>query len=170
VESGPSTTFSREIAKGNRRRGDLIANQPMKLTGAAILVPRGMKVLQAAPAAYPYHSETWETMRVAYCWRCKEEVPMLDEQEYDDIMVLLTAANDESPDYLTAFGIAKDAAVDELLRPVFDVYEKMTGIRPSNTDRMLHHRLSLFGPPCSKCGKLLRTPRAKKCLMCGMSE
>ena len=26
----------------------------MKLTGAAILVSRGMKVLQAAPAAYPY--------------------------------------------------------------------------------------------------------------------
>jgi hypothetical protein len=26
----------------------------MKLTGAAILVSRGKKVLQAAPAAYPY--------------------------------------------------------------------------------------------------------------------
>jgi hypothetical protein len=26
----------------------------MKLTGAAILVSRGMKVLQAVPAAYPY--------------------------------------------------------------------------------------------------------------------
>jgi hypothetical protein len=28
----------------------------MKLTGAAILVSRGLKVLQAAPAAYPYRS------------------------------------------------------------------------------------------------------------------
>jgi hypothetical protein len=28
----------------------------MKLTGAAILVSRGMNVLQAAPAAYPYRS------------------------------------------------------------------------------------------------------------------
>jgi hypothetical protein len=28
----------------------------MKLTGAAILVSRSMKVLQAAPAAYPYRS------------------------------------------------------------------------------------------------------------------
>jgi hypothetical protein len=28
----------------------------MKLTGAAILVSRGMKVLQAAPAACPYRS------------------------------------------------------------------------------------------------------------------
>ena len=32
------------------------ANKRMKLTGAAILVSRGMKVLQAAPAAYPYRS------------------------------------------------------------------------------------------------------------------
>jgi hypothetical protein len=29
------------------------ANQRMKLTGAAILVSRDMKFLQAAPAAYP---------------------------------------------------------------------------------------------------------------------
>src|SRR5438445_485531 len=29
----------------------------MKLTGAAILVPRGAKVLQAAPAAYPFRSD-----------------------------------------------------------------------------------------------------------------
>src|SRR6266404_3704349 len=34
------------------------ANQRIKLTGAAILVSRGMKVLQAAPAAYPYRSAT----------------------------------------------------------------------------------------------------------------
>ena len=34
--------------------GGASANQRMKLTGAAILVSRGMKVLQAAPAAYPY--------------------------------------------------------------------------------------------------------------------
>src|SRR2546422_1025472 len=35
------------------------ANHRMKLTGAAILVSRGMKVLQAAPAAYPYRSAVW---------------------------------------------------------------------------------------------------------------
>jgi hypothetical protein len=30
----------------------------MKLTGAAILVSRGTKILQAAPAAYPYRSSS----------------------------------------------------------------------------------------------------------------
>jgi hypothetical protein len=36
----------------------------MKLTGAAILVSRGMKVLQAAPAAYPYRSAAWRGILV----------------------------------------------------------------------------------------------------------
>ena len=37
------------------------ANQRMKLTGAAILVSPGMKVSQAAPAAYPYRCAAWRT-------------------------------------------------------------------------------------------------------------
>src|SRR5438105_2542016 len=37
-------------------RGDRSGIHRLKLTGAAILVSRGMKVLQAAPAAYPYRS------------------------------------------------------------------------------------------------------------------
>jgi hypothetical protein len=36
----------------------------MKLTGAAILVSRGIKLLQAAPAAYPFRSAA-EDVRVA---------------------------------------------------------------------------------------------------------
>ena len=41
----------------------------MKLTGAAILVSRGMKVLQAAPAAYPYRYAASLTMErlCSYC-------------------------------------------------------------------------------------------------------
>ena len=44
--------------------------QRMKLTGAAILVSRGMKVLQAAPAAYPYRSAliAWGSLGVPL-WR-----------------------------------------------------------------------------------------------------
>ena len=39
---------------------ELAANQKLQLTGAAILVSRGIKVLQAAPAAYPYRSAAGE--------------------------------------------------------------------------------------------------------------
>jgi hypothetical protein len=46
----------------------------MKLTGAAILVSRGMKVLQAAPAAYPYRSATrlWERPKNRTLTRSKQ--------------------------------------------------------------------------------------------------
>jgi hypothetical protein len=110
-------------------------------------------------------------MRVAYCWRCKKDVPMLEDAEYDHIWGLISAAAQDLPEYRKAFKIpAGEITVDDMLRPVFDVYEKMTGIRTSDTSEILHHRLSLYGPPCSGCGKLLRTPRAAKCLMCGKSK
>src|SRR5438874_2904736 len=53
IWSHPSSFFAREsylLLTMTR------PNQRMKLTGAAILVSRGMKVLQAASAAYPYRS------------------------------------------------------------------------------------------------------------------
>lgn len=40
-------------------------NKRMKLTGAAILVSRGMKVLQAAPAAYPYRPSTLFSLKTS---------------------------------------------------------------------------------------------------------
>ena len=45
------------LVSGGEKRGHRRISRPnhrMKLTGAAILVSRGMNVLQAAPAAYPY--------------------------------------------------------------------------------------------------------------------
>jgi hypothetical protein len=39
----------------------MISIKRMKLTGAATLVSRGMKVLQAAPAAYPFRSPSMHT-------------------------------------------------------------------------------------------------------------
>ena len=44
--------YRTDSKKGHRRLA--LRNQRMKLSGAAILVSRGMKVLQAAMAAYPY--------------------------------------------------------------------------------------------------------------------
>ena len=45
----------------------------MKLTGAAILASRGMKVLQAAPAAYPYRSATEAVMSDAFLIKGRTE-------------------------------------------------------------------------------------------------
>jgi hypothetical protein len=45
----------------------MISIKRMKLTGAAVLVSRGMKVLQAAPAAYPYRSPSEVTCFDSAC-------------------------------------------------------------------------------------------------------
>jgi hypothetical protein len=52
-------------------------NQRMKLTGAANLVSRGIKVLRAAPAAYPYRS-TSETQRMGGVFGALAWNPRLD--------------------------------------------------------------------------------------------
>src|ERR1019366_7281983 len=68
-----------------------------------------------------------KNMRIGFCWRCKKDVPMLDDNEFEQITTLLSAADQELPEYREAFNIPDgDVTVDELLRPVFDVYEKMT--------------------------------------------
>jgi len=51
--------------------------------------------------------------------------------------------------------------------PVLREYERITGFHETNINALYHHVVSLYGPPCSKCGKPLRTPRARFCAACG---
>jgi hypothetical protein len=53
----------------------------MKLTGAGILVSCGIKVLQAAPAAYPYRSPA-ESMR-----RCMSQLDEVADPDCFDLMI-----------------------------------------------------------------------------------
>jgi len=43
--------------------------------------------------------------------------------------------------------------------PVLREYERITGFHETNPNAVYHHRLALYGPGCSNCGKPLRTPR-----------
>jgi hypothetical protein len=74
---------------------------------------------------------------------------MLDEQEWDLVHQCL----------LQGPAAKREAALAR--------YFEITGFRETNPNAIWHHRLSLFGPPCASCGKLLRTPRAKLCAACG---
>jgi hypothetical protein len=86
-------------------------------------------------------------MKLAWCWKCEKEVPMVDETEY---RALLTHDADRS---------------------VIDEYQRLTGLSllPGLTTRklILSHRLSRYGSPCPSCGKPLRTPKATFCAECG---
>jgi hypothetical protein len=55
---------------------------------------------------------------------------------------------------------------ESMFGPVLREYERITGFRETNPNAIYHHVLSMYGPPCAKCGKPLRTPRAKICGAC----
>jgi hypothetical protein len=57
--------------------------------------------------------------------------------------------------------------VSERFQPALDLYEKLTGFKDTNINAVMHHRISLYGPPCENCGKPLRTPQASFCAACG---
>jgi hypothetical protein len=89
---------------------------------------------------------------------------MLDEAEYSIIRDLHTQAVRRGK--ASAVNLDR-AAIDALFSPVLDAYERITGCRDVKIDAVMHHRLSLFGPPCNRCAKPLRTPRAAYCAACG---
>jgi hypothetical protein len=87
-------------------------------------------------------------MKMLWCWRCKTEMPMLDEVEFHRVLSFWAKGAGET-DRERKFGA--------MLRE----YERITGLPETGPNAIYHHRLSIYGPPCSKCGKPLRTPRAK---------
>jgi hypothetical protein len=91
-------------------------------------------------------------MRMLWCWRCRADMPMLDEPEFEKIKSL--------------FWSAPLATRAERIRAE---YERLTGVKESNMNAIFHHRLSVYGGPCQHCVKPLRTPRAKLCGSCMQS-
>jgi hypothetical protein len=102
-----------------------------------------------------------------WCWRCKQEMPMLDEDEYAVITRLYHEAFRATKEFRRLWGIRlENASIHERFEPVRAEYERMTGMKESNENAIMHHRISLYGPPCKNCHKPLRIPRAKLCGAC----
>jgi hypothetical protein len=74
--------------------------------------------------------------KVHYCWRCRMEIPMLEEQEWKEMWPHLQ-------------GGARDG-----WQGARALYKKFTGLDEANPVAIAHHRLSYFGPPCESCGRL----------------
>ena len=93
-------------------------------------------------------------MKFLWCWRCKRDMPMLDADEFKVVLSKF------DPNEVRKFGEKRFQG------PMLDEYERITGFAETNINALYHHRLSLYGPPCSKCGKPLRSPMAKICASC----
>jgi len=79
-------------------------------------------------------------MKIKYCYKCKQEQPFLDDDEYEVVFQAIKQLNESDIDFYNKLKPLKDA---------------------------MQHRLSDLGPDCQDCGKPLRTPRARFCAECG---
>ncbi|MDX6182353.1 hypothetical protein SGQ44_08200 [Flavobacterium sp. Fl-77] len=97
-------------------------------------------------------------MKKLWCWRCKTEVPMLNEEEFAVATKL----------YRTGFATGTcNMTREERFKDVLDYYFELTGVRPTECNSIMHHRIKQYGPPCENCSKPYRTPKASFCAACG---
>jgi hypothetical protein len=103
-----------------------------------------------------------------YCWRCDAEVPMLDEAEFAIVSQAYADCMASLKDMRVRerIGLA-EAPINALFRPVREAYAALTGWEDMHENAIAHHRIATYGPPCRQCGKPLRTPRARLCIVCG---
>lgn len=92
-------------------------------------------------------------MKTLWCWRCKIEVPMLDDNEFKKAKEL----------YSLGF---KNAKADRF-QPLLKYYNDLTGFEETEPAAIMHHQISQYGVICKVCGKPYRTPNAVFCVACG---
>lgn len=115
-----------------------------------------------AIARYDYREMQW-----IWCWRCKSEMPMLDEVEFLELFQLYGEGMRATKEFRQKWGLPLEGMGLEIrFKPLLDRYEQMTGMRETNPNAVMHHRISLYGPPCHHCGRPLRTPKARICGGC----
>jgi hypothetical protein len=102
-----------------------------------------------------------------WCWRCKMEVPMLDEAEYAEVFRLYTDSIQQRKQLCREKSLPLGAMpLREMFKPVRTRYEEITGMTGCHENAIVHHRLSLYGDLCENCKKPLRTPKARLCGSC----
>ena len=92
---------------------------------------------------------------------------MLNDEEEAEIRVLVSECVKAVKEFREKWAIPlNSASVDERFAPVRLRYQELTGMEELPQECIMHHYLSLYGPPCARCGKPLRTPKAKLCGAC----
>ena len=105
--------------------------------------------------------------KTMYCWRCQMNIPMLDDEEWSRVGALLGQPVQAIKDFRERHGVPLPEAHKLVSLEALHLYREITGFVETNPNALWHHRISIYGPPCSACGKPLRTPRAKRCFECG---
>jgi hypothetical protein len=69
-----------------------------------------------------------------WCWRCKTDVPILDDDEYRQVTAVRGTGTHRS-------------IQEKFMGPVLAEYERITGFHETNANAIFHHRASDYGPP-----------------------
>ena len=112
-------------------------------------------------------------MHLLYCWRCGTDVPVMNEQESAQLEEAHRTAITGIMDYRARRNVPlAEVPLEEFHRPVQLTYQRLSRAAGFDApivpfEHLLDHSATRFGPPCEKCGKPLRTPKAKLCAECG---
>lgn len=109
--------------------------------------------------------------KTIYCWRCRADIPMLTDGEWDKVSPYLASGIEQIKRYREEHQCSLAEATEKGFgQAALATYESITGSKETNPNALFHHRLSLYGPACRACGKPLRTPMAGSCVMCGVKR
>ena len=107
-------------------------------------------------------------MKMLWCWRCRRDVPMLDEDEFAVVSDVYRQSTKAAKEFRKDTGASlEEMKLQNFFEPVCETYEQLTGERLDDADHILKHCIAKYGPPCANCGRVLRTPEASKCFECG---
>lgn len=107
-------------------------------------------------------------MKLYKCWKCNGEVmPFLEEDEWHRISPLLSNAAEAIKEYREINKCDLTTARLNCKPEATRIFEELTGMSGVHFETIYHHRLKQWGPECTQCSHLLRTPRAKLCANCG---
>jgi len=94
-------------------------------------------------------------------------MPMLDDEEWQLVAAAFAGPGQVMKVHREKPGISLEQARREANSEALALYREFTGLEETNPNALWHHRISMYGPPCSRCGRVLRTPVAKRCVECG---
>lgn len=108
-------------------------------------------------------------MKIQWCWKCKRDVPMLDENEWAIVFALhMESVNSQKRHGHEDTPENKSVALDRYATFCLTL-EGITGERSADPRTCIwhRHRIAARGAPCAQCGKVMRGPGASQCFECG---